>query len=69
MAGQFTKGEMCMAGIISMFMEHASNDDDKDHLSKSEVKQLLEKEFPHFASVSFLPFTFKLDVQPLPGHL
>lgn len=46
-----------------MFMEYASHDEDKDHLSKSEAKQLLEKEFPHFASVSFLPLTFVLDVQ------
>merc|ERR1711915_283069 len=48
MAGEFTRGEICMGGIVTMFIEYASKDSDKDHLSKSEVKQLLEKEFPHF---------------------
>ncbi|KAG7234004.1 hypothetical protein INR49_006250 [Caranx melampygus] len=48
MEGEITKGELCIAGIITLFHEYASKDGDKDHLSKSEVKQLLKKEFPNF---------------------
>lgn len=49
-------------GLVQIFDNFASKDADKTHLSKSELKELLQQEFPGFLSVSdfFLQLNFHI---------
>ncbi|XP_026225584.1 protein S100-G-like [Anabas testudineus] len=39
-------GIKAVLGLIGIFKKYASKDQDTDHLNKSELKELLQKEFP-----------------------
>lgn len=43
-----------LVGLIGIFQKYASKDQDKDHLNKSELKDLLQKEFSVLINVSVL---------------
>lgn len=53
-----TQGEQCMLDLIKLFNKYASQDGDKDHLSKKEGKALLQREFCHFIDVSCFSLMF-----------
>uniref|UniRef100_A0A3Q1JII0 EF-hand domain-containing protein n=1 Tax=Anabas testudineus TaxID=64144 RepID=A0A3Q1JII0_ANATE len=45
-------GIKAVLGLIGIFKKYASKDQDTDHLNKSELKELLQKEFPGLIAVS-----------------
>jgi hypothetical protein len=45
--------EKAMVGLIDVFHQYSGREGDKHKLKKSELKELINTELPHFLEVSF----------------